>query len=222
MSEQKGSERNRRTCILLRWACTLATAHRLFHTPLLVVPHIPIAEHLPGIRGLVAFRPETGRSLYALAEALLVGESPLSRGERETIAAYVSHRNECGFCMDSHAAAARHLLGDERASVDAVLADVASAPVSDKLKALLAIAGKVQQGGRSVTDADVAAARAEGATDRDIHDTVLIAASFSMFNRYVDGLATLVPGDPAAYVEMGRRMAESGYASRLDAIVASR
>jgi uncharacterized peroxidase-related enzyme len=190
--------------------------------PEIRVPHIPIAEHLPGIRGLVAFRPETGRSLYELAEALLVGDSPLTRGERETIAAFVSRRNECTFCTQSHAAAARHLLGDESEAVDAVLENPANAPVSAKLKALLAIAAKVQQGGRIVTDDDVAAARAEGATDRDIHDTVLIAAAFSMFNRYVDGLATLAPTDPAAYSEMGRRMAEQGYAPRLDAIIASR
>jgi uncharacterized peroxidase-related enzyme len=186
------------------------------------VPHIPIPDDLPGIRGLVAFRPETGRSLYQLAEALLVGDSPLSRGERETIAAFVSRRNECDFCMDSHAAAARHLLGDAHATVDAVLSDPDTAPVTAKLKALLTIAGKVQRGGRTVTDDDVAAARAEGATDRDIHDAVLIAASFSMFNRYVDGLATLRPAHPAAYVEMGRRMAEHGYAPRLDAIIGSR
>ncbi len=106
--------------------------------------------------------------------------------------------------------------------VDAVLTDPTTAPVSAKLKALLAIAAKVQHGGRIVSEDDVAAARAEGATDRDIHDMVLIAASFSMFNRYVDGLATLVPPDPAAYVEMGKRMAEGGYAARLDGIVASR
>lgn len=186
------------------------------------MPHIPVPEQLPGIRGLLAFRPETGRSLSQLADALLVGDSPLSRGERETIAAFVSRRNECAFCMDSHAAAARHLLGDEHATVDAVLADPATATVSAKLKALLAIAGKVQRGGRIVTDDDVAAARAEGATDRDIHDTVLIAAAFSMFNRYVDGLATLRPTDPAAYVEMGKRMAEYGYAPRVDAIIGAR
>jgi uncharacterized peroxidase-related enzyme len=186
------------------------------------MPHIPIPAQLPGIRGLVAFRPETGRSLYELAEALLVGDSPLSRGEREIIAAFVSRRNDCIFCTESHAAAARHLMGEAHHVVDAVLADPASAPVSAKLKALLRIAGKVQQNGRTVTDDDVAAARAEGATDRDIHDTVLIAASFSMFNRYVDGLASLTPTDPAAYAEMGRRMAEGGYVARLDAILAAR
>lgn len=186
------------------------------------MPHIAVSENLPGIRSLVAFRPETGRSLYALAEALLVNESPLSRGERETIAAYVSHRNECRFCMESHAAAARHLLHEEAGVVDAVLVNPETAPISAKLKALLRIAAKVQKGGRTVTDDDVAAARAEGAVDRDIHDTVLIAASFSMFNRYVDGLASLTPTDPAAYAEMGKRMAEGGYVPRLDAILASR
>lgn len=185
------------------------------------MPHIAIAQHLFGIRGLVAFRPDTGRCLYELAEALLVGESPLTRGERETIAAYVSNLNACRFCTDSHASAARHLLGSESASVDAVLANPATAPVSEKLKALLLIAAKVQKGGRIVTEEDVASARAAGAGDRDIHDTVLIAAAFSMFNRYVDGLASLIPADPAVYDEMGRRMAENGYASRLDAIVAS-
>ena len=186
------------------------------------MPHIPVPDDLPGIRGLLAFRPETGRALSALAEALLVGDSPLSRGERETIAAFVSHRNACRFCTESHAAAARHLLGEQCESVDAVLTDVASAPVSAKLKALLAIAAKVQRGGPIVTSDDVAAARAEGATDQDLHDTVLIAAAFSMFNRYVDGLATLTPSDPAAYAEMGRRIAEHGYAARVDAILAGR
>ncbi len=85
--------------------------------------------------------------------------------------------------MDSHAAAARHLLGDEHATVDAALADPDAAPVSAKMRALLAIAAKVQRGGRIVTDDDVAAARAEGATDLEIHDTVLIAAVFCMANR---------------------------------------
>lgn len=186
------------------------------------MPHIPLAAHLPGIRGLVAFRPDTGRSLYELAEALLVADSPLSRGERETIAAFVSRLNGCDFCADSHASAARHLLGEDKAIVDAVLTDPVNAPVSPKLKALLAIAAKVQHGGRIVTDADVAVARAHGATDRDIHDTVLITASFSMFNRYVDGLATLVPADPSEYIAMGQRMAEGGYTARLDGIGAAR
>ena len=128
------------------------------------------------------------------------------------IATFVSSRNDCDFCRDSHRAAAAHHLNGNYDLVDAVRDDYQSAPVSKKLKALLTIAGKVQQGGKQVTSADVECARAEGATDTEIHDTVLIAAAFSMYNRYVDGLATLTPTDPAVYDQMGRRMASQGYA----------
>jgi uncharacterized peroxidase-related enzyme len=172
--------------------------------------HINVPEGVPGIRSLVLFRPETGKPLYDLAQVLLRGESPLSPAERELIAAYVSSRNHCGFCMNSHAAAARCLYGDDHGIVGEVLKDVERADVSGKLKALLAIAGKVQILGKEVKPEDIARAREQGADDREIHDTVLIAAAFSMFNRYVDGLASWTPEDPAVYEEMGRRMAK-GY-----------
>src|SRR6185312_15803991 len=174
--------------------------------------HINVPEGVPGIRSLVMFRPETGKPLYELAQVLLRGESPLSEAERELIAAYVSKRNDTIFCMMSHAAASKALYGDEKKIVDDVLKDMHQANISDKMKALLNIAGKVQVLGKEVTQQDVDAARNEGATDKEIHDTVLIAAAFSMFNRYVDGLASFTPTDPAEYDEMGKRMAEKGYA----------
>jgi uncharacterized peroxidase-related enzyme len=173
--------------------------------------HISTQEGVPGIRSLVLFRPETGAHLYALAQVLLRGDSPLREAERELIAAYVSSRNDCLFCMSSHAAAARYLFKDDDKVVDMVLEDYQHAPISEKLKTLLTIAAKVQLSGKSVTEYDVAAARSQGATDRDIHDTVLIAATFSMFNRYVDGLASLTPTDPKAYEEMGKRLGDHGY-----------
>jgi uncharacterized peroxidase-related enzyme len=172
--------------------------------------HINVPEGVPGIRSLVMFRPETGKPLYELAQVLLRGESTLSPAERELIAAYVSYRNNCTFCYSSHAAAARCLYEDDELIVDEVLKDMQEAPISDKLKALLNIAGKVQILGTAVKQADIDAAKNLGATDRELHDTVLIAASFSMFNRYVDGLASLTPTDPEAYAEMGLRMAK-GY-----------
>jgi uncharacterized peroxidase-related enzyme len=173
--------------------------------------HINVPEGVPGIRSLVLFRPETGKPLYELAQTLLRGgESTLTEAERELIAAYVSSRNQCGFCMNSHAAASRYLYGEDKAVVDDVLSDAAHAAISDKMKTLLHIAGQVQVSGKKVTESDVMAAREQGATDREIHDTVLIAAAFSMFNRYVDGLASWTPEDPAMYEEMGRRMAR-GY-----------
>ncbi|MFT3681897.1 MAG: peroxidase-related enzyme [Ferruginibacter sp.] len=172
--------------------------------------HIKVEEGVPGIRSLVMFRPETGKPLYELAQVLLRGVSPLSEAERELIAAYVSHRNSCMFCRDSHAAAARCLYGDEKNIVDEVLKDMQQSNVSDKMKALLNIAGKVQVLGKEVKQEDIDAARNLGAGDKEIHDAVLIAASFSMFNRYVDGLASFTPTDPAVYEEMGKHMV-NGY-----------
>jgi len=175
------------------------------------MPHIELKTDAPGIRGLFQYRPETGRHLQGLVEVLLRGPSTLARGERELIAAYVSTLNDCRFCASSHGAFAAAQLPEGMPLVDRVCADVDSAPISSKLKALLRIAAAVRRGGTEVTAGDVAAARAEGATDVEIHDTVLIAAAFCMFNRYVDGLATVAPDDPAAYARMATVIVEHGY-----------
>ncbi|MBL7748346.1 MAG: peroxidase-related enzyme [Chitinophagaceae bacterium] len=173
--------------------------------------YINVEEGVPGIKSLALFRPETGKHLYQLAQVLLKGESPLSEAERELIAAYVSYKNNCMFCTNSHAAAARCLYADDKKIVDDVLTNMKQAAISDKMKALLHIAGKVQMLGKEVTAEDVAEARNFGANDREIHDTVLIAASFCMYNRYVDGLNSFTPADATPYEEMGKRMAEKGY-----------
>jgi uncharacterized peroxidase-related enzyme len=175
------------------------------------LPHIPLPTDLSGIRSAMAFRPETARPLNALVEVLLQGPSTLSKGERELIATYVSSRNCTHYCHSIHGAiAAAHLNGDE-ALVKQVKTDFTQAPISLKMKALLAIAGKVQQDGKLVAAADIEAARNQGATDLEIHDTILIAAAFCMYNRYVDGLATVQPDDEAMYRERGRRVAREGY-----------
>ncbi len=165
----------------------------------------------PGITGPMMFRPETAKPLNELAEVLLRAPHSLPAGERELIAAYVSGLNECDFCRDSHSAFAAAQLDAGMSLVDQVRADVDSAPVSAKLKALLHIAAAVQQDGRKVTANLVAAARKEGATDVEIHDAVLIAAAFCMYNRYVDGLGTLAPESPERYTEAARRVVEFGY-----------
>jgi uncharacterized peroxidase-related enzyme len=172
--------------------------------------HISIPEGLPGISGGFAFRPETAKPMRELAHVLLHEPNSLTGGERELIATYVSSQNNCYFCHASHgAAAAAHLGGND--VVNCVRADFESAPVSAKLKALLAIAGKVQKDGKLVTKEDIERARREGATDLEIHDTVLIAAAFCMYNRYVDGLGTWQPQDPDMYAQMGQHLAEHGY-----------
>jgi len=178
------------------------------------VAHIELGideTEFPGISGPMRFRPETAKPLNELAEVLLRGPHSLTPGERELIAAYVSGRNECEFCCASHSAFAAAQLDDGMSVVDRVRADVDTAPVSAKLRTLLHIAGAVQQDGRKVTPELVEAARAEGATDVEIHDTVLIAAAFCMYNRYVDGLGTLAPADPSQYQASARRIVEFGY-----------
>ena len=179
------------------------------------MPHIALPEGVPGIRSALQFRPETARPLLELAEVLLRAPNTLTSAEREMIATYVSARNGCHFCHASHRAAAAHHMDGNYTTVDAVCGHPESAPVSPKLRALLRIAGKVQEGGRRVTSELVADARAQGATDTEIHDTVLIAAAFCMFNRYVDGLATWTPDDDETYDRMGRRMAHQGYVDRV-------
>jgi uncharacterized peroxidase-related enzyme len=172
--------------------------------------HIALPEGLPGISGGFAFRPETAKPMRELAHILLHEPNSLAPGERELIATYVSSLNDCYFCQTSHGAAAASHLGDTNI-VQRVKADFQHAAISDKLKALLVIAGKVQKDGKNVTTDDVEQARNQGATDLEIHDTVLIAAAFCMYNRYVDGLGTWQPRDESMYAAMGEHLATQGY-----------
>lgn len=181
--------------------------------------HIELPAGLPGIRALLTYRPETARPLNDLVDVLLRGPHTLTPGERELIAAYVSARNDCSYCESIHGAVAARQLSDEGDAapsecerlVDQVKRDVERAPVSGKLKALLLIAGKTAESGRSVTSEDVERARQHGATDLEIHDTVLIAAVFCLCNRYVDGLATWTPSDPDFYRQRAQVIVDNGY-----------
>jgi uncharacterized peroxidase-related enzyme len=178
---------------------------------------LPVAPELgrefPGIVGPMTFRPETARPMNELVNVLLRGPSTLSPGERELIATHVSWRNDCFFCQTIHGAVAAAQLGHDEELVQRVKTGWAGSEISPKLKALLHIAGKVQQSGKNVTAKDIAAARREGATDLEIHDTVLIAAVFCMCNRYVDGLGTWAPQDPALYRARAEQIVQHGYSA---------
>jgi len=176
--------------------------------------HIELGNDLPGIRGLMAYRPETEAPLNALAEMLLRNDdNTLTRGERELIGAYVSYLNDCFFCQNVHGALAGHYLECNIQQIDDIKQDFRSAELTDKMKALLSIAGSVQKGGKQVTEQQIEEARESGATDKEIHDTVLIAAAFCMFNRYVDGLGTWAPQDRQFYVNRAPQRALEGYQS---------
>jgi uncharacterized peroxidase-related enzyme len=173
--------------------------------------HIDVTEGLPGIRALFDFRPQTASPLCELADVLLHQDNSLTQAERELIATYVSAQNDCHYCQTAHGAIAAHQLGGLDEVVLQVKRDYEHAPISEKLKALLAIAGKVQQGGKAVATEDIERARHLGATDFEIHDTVLIAAAFCMYNRYVDGLGTWAPTDMNGYRKRAAIVATGGY-----------
>ena len=164
----------------------------------------------PGIVELLFYKGPTGKALSNLAHTLLHGPSGLTSGERELIASYVSKLNDCEFCHLSHSAAASEHLNDQGETVRCMVENLNEAPVSLKMKALLDIAGKVQQSGRAVMVEDIDQAKENGATDEDLHDTVLIAAAFCMYNRYVDGLGT-IPAEDDDYPDIGKRLAKKGY-----------
>ena len=172
--------------------------------------YIPLEAHLPGITGLLEYRKDTAQPIRELTQILLRGPSTLTEGERELIATVVSNGNQCTFCTAAHTAASNILLGESETS-EKVKENIGSAPVSDKMKALLTIALQVQESGKSVTEINIQKAKEEGATDIEIHDTVLIAALFCLYNRYVDGLATVTPADPAFYKGLGERIKNHGY-----------
>jgi uncharacterized peroxidase-related enzyme len=174
------------------------------------MPYIPLIENLPGITGLLDYRQDTALPIRQLTQMLLRGESTLTEGERELIAAVVSAGNECLFCTAAHTAIADLYLGNAEITEKAKR-EIDSAPVSEKMKALLAIASAVQKNGKLVTPEMIEAAKKQGSTDREIHDTVLIAALFSLYNRYVDGLASVTPTDPAFYKRLGNILLEKGY-----------
>lgn len=171
-------------------------------------------DHLPGISGLLDTFKESALPLLQLAEHLLRGESPLTRGEREIIASSVSWWNGCLFCHNSHGAVAAAHLGRDLDLILDIRNDLRETDTSDKFRSLLQIARHVQQSGKAVTADLIEAARSAGATDRDIHDTVLIAGAFCMYNRYVDGLGTDAPEDLEMYRATGKRLAEQGYLKR--------
>lgn len=172
--------------------------------------HIKIEDGLPGILGLLEYRLDTAKPIRELTHLLLRGESSLSEGEREMIATIVSHGNECTFCTKAHTAAADLLL--ENPSITSLIKeDIDEAPISEKMKALLKIASKVQKSGRLVNEADIETAHKAGATDLEIHDTVLIASLFCLYNRYVDGLNSWTPENPAFYKSLANRIGPRGY-----------
>ena len=184
----------------------------------------PIVGGLPDVPGILAairLTPGLGVHLRGLADELLVNDFPgatISRGEREMLATAVSAANDCFYCMDSHGAFANALLEQTGATDLAPLIDViklgSSEGLNDKMKALVHIARTVRREPRDLTDADVAAAHAAGATDADVQLAVLIASAFSMYNRMVEGFRARTLPSADAYRARAAEIAAHGYSDQ--------
>ncbi len=186
---------------------------RAHETP--IVGGLPEA---PGIRVAMLLTPGLGVHLRGLADELLVNDYPgatIDRVDRELIATAVSAANDCFFCMDSHGAHAAALMdrdgGDLRLPAIDVIKTGGSEGLDPKLGALVNIARTVRRAPRELTQADVEAAIAAGATDGDVQLAVLIAAGFAMYNRMVDGLRARTPATLEPYLGRAAEIAERGY-----------
>jgi uncharacterized peroxidase-related enzyme len=174
------------------------------------MPYIPLEDHLPGITGLLEYRKDSAAPIRELTQFLLRGPNSLSEGERELIATVVSSGNQCTFCTTVHTVAADVLLGEKETTAQ-IKKDINSAALSPRMKSLLTIASMTRESGKSVTPEAIRNAKNEGATDTEIHDTVLIAGLFCLYNRYVDGLATALPEDSSYYDTLAQRLTTVGY-----------
>ena len=175
---------------------------------------------VPGIGAAMRLTPGLGIHLRGLADELLVNDFPgatIQRHQREMLATAVSAANDCFFCMDSHGAFAGALLEREDAThlepvIDLIKAG-SSDGLDDKMRALLHIARTVQHAPLRLAEADVATARAAGATDADVQLAVLIASAFSMYNRLVDGFRAKTPPTTEAYRARAAEIADRGYSA---------
>ena len=172
--------------------------------------YIQLNNGLPGITGLLENRVDTAAPIRELTQILLRGENTLTEMDRELIATIVSFKNQCRFCTNAHAATVI-ALGGSRELLEKVYYDPENAPLSEKIKALLIIGSKVQESGKAVLPEHIRRAKTAGATDKEIHDTVLIAALFCLYNRYVDGMDTYCPDDPLYYQKLASRLVTTGY-----------
>ena len=207
------NERIKKDCSVIRTTATDFREGTLDNKKNKTMAYITLPDALPGIRGPLALRPETAKPLGDFVEVLLRGDNSLSRGERELIATYVSYLNDCFYCQNAHGSLAQHYMLCDMSFIDSVKRDYQNISISEKLKALLTIAASVQKGGKHVDESQIEKAKSLGATDMEIHDTVLIAAAFCMFNRYVDGLGTWAPQDREFYIKRAKQRAEGGYAN---------
>ncbi|HEY6205610.1 MAG TPA: peroxidase-related enzyme [Chthoniobacterales bacterium] len=154
--------------------------------------------------------PTSARPLLEYLEVVLRGESPLSAGEREVIAAYVSALNNCNYCRTIHADAAV-LLGANSQLVENLLSSKQASDADDRMRPILQLAHKLTVSPGHVNAADIAAVFAAGWDDRALHDAVAVCSLFNFINRFVNGLGVEAPD---WYMKRAaKELTQNGYAN---------
>jgi len=165
-------------------------------------------QAIPEIMHLFRFKTRSTDHLIRFTEEVMRGPSPLSRGTRELIGAFVSSRNQCTFCSCAHAPVAARLLGQDL--VDEVLRDVESSRLDEAHKELFRYIGKLADTPTLVTAADIGRLRKAGWSEEAIYDALTVVAVFKFYNTWNNG-AGVQDMNPADYAHSSNRLLTMGY-----------
>lgn len=135
-----------------------------------------------GIGELWSLNPTIRKPMNDLGKAIMRDESPLSAGERETIAAYVSGLNKCDYCFKGHIEMAVNL-GADREQILQAIADLETSSIDDTFKPILAYARTLTLNPSSISQSDADAVYAAGWSERALHDAILVCCRFNFMNR---------------------------------------
>ena len=169
----------------------------------------PSIEGEPGLDKVFRRFPHTVRPLLEYHDRLLRDPSPLTVAERELIAAYVSGLNACTYCHGAHTVAAR-AFGIAPGLFDSLMADLESSAVDQKLKPLLAYAGKLTKTPAMMTEADAQRVYEAGWDEQALFDAISVCALFNFMNRIVEGSGIKSNPLDADKTEMDARLARMG------------
>lgn len=161
------------------------------------------------VRNAMTLNPEASRLLIAFHTAVLRGPSPLSEGERELIAAFVSGLNACNYCHGVHAATARAFGVDETLLTELVN-DPDCAAADERMRPIFRFLRKLTLTPSKMVRADAEAVFAAGWDERALHDAITTAALFNFMNRYVEGHGLVL--DDSDLAARGEGLARDGYA----------
>jgi uncharacterized peroxidase-related enzyme len=182
------------------------------------MPFFPSLPEDATTKQIFAAHPEIYSHWVRVSEAILRGPSSLTPAQRELIGAYMSSLNSCQYCYGGHRAAAE-LFGIAPEAIDGLIQDLATAPIDNKLRPVLAFVKKLTLTPTRMTQADADAVFAAGWNEAALHSAIAVWCLFNFMNRLVDGHGT--EADQASFTERGRKHVEMGYVAQYEAAAKS-